>query len=100
MTTVYLEHDGGTFAIHARGHATGSTEVCAAISCLMYTVAGWLRNRPEIGGIHRLEDGDASIVFFDREAAARTAFELAQIGFLQLASTYPDYIRVEGAEKK
>lgn len=95
MTQVYLEHDGGTYAINARGHATGSTEVCAAVSCLLYTIAGWLNNRPEIGGIQRLEDGSASIVFFDREPSTKTVFELAQVGFLQLAASYPEYISVE-----
>lgn len=95
MTKVYLEHCAGTFYIYARGHATGSTEVCAAVSCLLYTIAGWLKNHPEIGGIHRLDDGDASIVFFDKEQSAKTVFELAQVGFLQLAQSYPDYISVE-----
>ena len=95
MTTVYLEHEGGTFAIHARGHATGSPEVCAAVSALMYTLAGWLKQHPEIGGIQRLDDGDASVVFFDRSDAAKTAFELADVGFRQLAASYPEYISVE-----
>lgn len=95
MTKIILEQESGSCVICARGHATGSAEVCAAVSCLLYTIAGWLNNNPQIGGIHRLDDGDAAISFITRDPSARTVFELAKVGFLQLAGSYPDYISVE-----
>lgn len=99
MTKVILEQESGSCVICARGHATGSTEVCAAVSCLLYTIAGWLNNNPKIGGIHRLDDGDAAISFITREPSAKTVFEMAKIGFLQLAASYPDYISVEISDR-
>ena len=94
MTQVHVERDthGGLVTISAKGHATGSTEVCAAVSMMLYTIAGWLHNHPDVGSVCRLEDGDASILYYDRSSETRTLYEFAEIGFRQLAASYPDYI--------
>ena len=87
--------DGGN-ELYAEGHATGSPEVCAAVSAILTTLAGWLSNnpdsidedvRPEID----LQPGDAYI-FCKGDARCNAVFEAAVIGLLQLQQSYPDYI--------
>ena len=84
MTRVTIYSDGSAREIIAEDHATGNVQVCAAVSTLLYSLAGWLINNSEHlhaapyvemqpGKSHLLLDGD-------REAAA--AFELVKIGFL------------------
>ena len=59
MTEVTL-HCGDSCSVRCRGHATGAPDVCAAVSCLMYTAAGWLHNTQEAELVfEKLESGDA-----------------------------------------
>lgn len=97
MTQVRLERDDfvGTASITAKGHATGSVEVCAAISCLLYTIAGWLQNSDFEGYMVGLKEGDACIMWYTLTDKADALYEFAEIGFKQLAASYPEYIRVE-----
>ena len=44
MTTGYAELEGGRCLLVLDGHATGSPSVCAAISGLVYALAGYLTN--------------------------------------------------------
>lgn len=94
MTQVYLEQDGQRYTVSCQGHATGSVEACAAVSCLVYTLAGWLRNTSVLVMKEKLEDGDALIQFCGG-AAAETAFDMICVGFLQLEAQYGDYISVD-----
>lgn len=93
MTKVYLEQDGKRYTVSCKGHATGSVEACAAVSCLVYTLAGWLRNSSVLGLEERLNDGDALIRYTGRDAA-ETAFDMICVGFLQLQAAYPQQIDV------
>ena len=45
VTKVYLEKDGGRYLVACQGHATGSVEMCAAISCLVQALDSWLERR-------------------------------------------------------
>lgn len=92
MTSVSLIHTRDVFSVTAIGHATGSTEVCAAVSCLMYTLAGWIAQNPE-RGVYDISDACASVALVGSEAA-EAIYELSRIGFLQLAESYPEFIRV------
>ena len=94
MTQVYLEQAGRKFMVKCQGHATGSVEACAAVSCLVYTLAGWLRNTSVLMVKEKLEDGDALIQFCGGDAA-ETAFDMICVGFLQLEAQYGDYISVD-----
>ena len=94
MTRVYLEQDGQRYTVSCNGHATGSVETCAAVSCLVYTLAGWLRNTSVLVLKETLEDGSATIQF-QCGAAAETAFDMIAVGFLQLQKQYPEYISVD-----
>lgn len=94
MTQVCLEQAGRKFMVKCQGHATGSVEVCAAVSCLVYTLAGWLRNTSVVRVAEKLEDGDVLIQFCGGDAA-ETAFDMISVGFLQLQEQYGDYISVD-----
>ena len=95
MTNVYLEQDGNRYTVSSQGHATGSPEVCAAASCLIYTLAGWLRNSTVVVLQERLdEDADAFLQYYSDGAGGETVFDMICVGFLQLAQQYPAYISV------
>ena len=94
MTQVYLEQDGRRFMVSCQGHATGSAEACAAVSCLVYTLAGWLHNTAVLVLKKKLEDGNALIQFSGNDAA-ETAFDMICVGFLQLQAQYGDFISVD-----
>lgn len=94
MTRVSLKQQGQRYTVSCKGHATGSPEVCAAVSCLTYTLAGWLRNTSVLVLEERLVDGDA-LIRYCGGAAAETAFDMICVGFLQLQQEYGDYISVD-----
>ena len=94
MTQVYLEQEGQRYTVSCQGHATGSVEACAAVSCLVYTLAGWLRNTSIPVLKEKLEDGKALIQFHGGDAA-QTAFDMITVGFLQLQAQYGDYIHAD-----
>ena len=95
MTAIYLEQDGDRYTVSAKGHATGSMEVCAAVSTLLYTLDAWLHNT-DLEVLHeRLEPGDALIEYAGPDADAQTAFDFVTVGFLQLAKSEPAAIKVE-----
>lgn len=76
------------------GHATGSVEVCAAVSTLVYTLLGYLKNADGVAVENaELADGYAEIEFSGGECA-RVAYELICIGFLQLAMAKGELIEV------
>lgn len=89
MVIAKIEEHGAERRIECKGHATGSEQVCAAISALMTALAGYLVNHnPQRINTIMLESGHNVIAF--RGAAA--AFEMTKIGLMQLAQSYPKYI--------
>ena len=98
MTKVNLEHDGNRYTVTCKGHATGSEAVCAAVSTLCYTLAGYLHNIPCEIEKEELLPGDARIVFYGKEQLAQAAFDMICVGFLQLAASYSDFVSVEMQE--
>jgi len=96
MTKVNLKQREQQYTVSCKGHATGSPEVCAAVSCLLYTLAGWLHNASVLVLQERLEDGDA-LIQYHGGAAAETAFDMICVGFLQLEQEYGSYISVDFA---
>ena len=109
MTNITIQASGGsggapgTFRLTAVGHATGSGPttgsggVCAAVSGLVYALGGYLKNLERAGAVELrtflLESGCAEL-----EAtgdAARAPFEMAAVGLLQIAASYPEQARAE-----
>lgn len=100
MTSVYCEKDGNRYIISARGHASGSPEVCAAISGIMYALLGYVKNAQDESTIaysDRVYSGDVAIEFRGGENA-RAVYDMAVIGLLQIEKSHPEYIRVERME--
>ena len=94
MTRVTLKEGGGRYSVVCEGHATGSVEVCAAVSTLVYTLLGYLKNADGVAVENaELADGYAEIEFSGGECA-RVAYELICIGFLQLAMAKGELIEV------
>ena len=91
MTRVHITYDPDRFTVTAKGHATGSPEVCAAVSGLVYALAGFLQG---FGAKSRLEAGDAEVECLS-SYETDLALEMAYVGFQQIAQQYPDYLQVE-----
>lgn len=98
MTKVYCERYGSCFKVRARGHAEGSPEVCAAISSLLYALAGYLENDKKITTISRkLDSGDVYISFYGG-IRAWTVYDMTLIGLMQIEKSHPDHIKVDCKE--
>lgn len=93
MSTVELTETRNEYSITARDHT--DPKMCAAISCLLYTAAGYITNNDEIiiQGIS-LEPGDAKLVWAGGRKA-RFLFDLMEIGFKQLQEGDPKNIFVK-----
>lgn len=95
MTKAYVEKESNGFHIMLIDHADGSPEVCAAISCLAYTLAGWLANNPGIKVWEKeLNPGFVSLRF-GRTTESEIAFDMMCIGLLQLENSFPEYVTVK-----
>ena len=94
MTRVTINKGEGRYLICCEGHATGSVKVCAAVSTLMYTLLGYLKNAGDITvESEELADGYAEVEFSGSESA-RVVFELISIGFMQLERAHPNFIQI------
>lgn len=101
MTRVYADMIPGAYLLRAEGHATGSTEVCAAVSGLLYALAGYLENAAEEGSVtclrRRMESADV-FLHYTGDQRAEAVFAMAVIGLKQLEKQYPELVQVEVAE--
>lgn len=102
MTRVYLEREGARYVVDVHGHAD-TEPLCAAISCLLYTLAGWLHNARCVRIVtERLDPGEARLEWRAETPLDRydsiTAFEMVEIGFLQIRESAPDSLSVEVQE--
>jgi uncharacterized protein YsxB (DUF464 family) len=93
MTEVIIRRDGQIFYVSAQGHATGSVEVCAAVSALMYTLDGYLNNAPVRIYEERFEPGDV-LLRFEGGVEAETAFNMTAVGLQMLELSFPDHVSV------
>ena len=101
MTKGYAARADGECCLTLQGHATGSVEVCAAISGIVYALAGYLKNAARKRCVQidemALHSGEVSIRFTGGQAE-NGAFEMAVIGLLQLEKQYPENICMEYRE--
>lgn len=90
MTRISTAVKGNRFTIRAVGHATGSVEVCAGVSAILYALAGYLINAPVKVHALRLESGEALLDF----EGGGEAFQMAVIGLAQMGERFPGYLQV------
>lgn len=110
MTRVLISHeamrgDGWEQIVHilcAKGHATGSETVCAAISATLYGLSGYLVNLRENGQAFESQNemggGNVFLAYWgegdEDDLRIRSAYDMTEITLKQLAQAYPKYIRV------
>ena len=102
MTSVYAERSGHRCILSAQGHATGSEQVCAAVSGLLYALAGYLTNaiRERYIEFYKNEMEDGSVLLdFNGDEATTAAFTMTVIGLQQIAQSYQDFLQVEYREE-
>lgn len=92
MTHVQIKHVGEKSTIICEGHATGSREMCAAVSCLVYSTIGWLNNSDCIHA-EQIKPGYAEISFAGKGTDVLCQF--LTVGFLQLEQYDSEHISVE-----
>lgn len=98
MTNAYMEVDGNQFFMNLDGHATGREDVCAAVSCIAVTLAGYAVNAQREGRVKilKMDLGDAKAILECRgDEQFSGAFEAATIGLLQLQNQFPEQVFVE-----
>ena len=96
MTDVIFCRDGAFWTMQATGHATGSPEVCAAVSTLVQTLETAL---DVIGADERqvdIEDGWAEITA--RGLGVTMVYECIRASFMRLAAGAPEYVTVQDVD--
>ena len=94
MTKVLAKNGNGRYYIKADGHATGSPIVCAAISGIIYALAGYLGNSESIRCEEiKLSDGSAELEFYGGDDA-EAVYMMTVIGLMQIEEQHPEYIEV------
>ena len=93
--------DGGfTYRIEAKDHATGSPEVCNAISGIMYGIVGYMMNRDDIEKSYKLEkdqkspEAMAECWVHGTDEGIDAIWHFFVITILQIEQSYPRYIDV------
>lgn len=94
MTTITLK-ETDEFLVKVEGHATGSQQVCSAVSALVYTLAGYLDNEGiELTEFRINEEEPSAIVRFPKTPKSEVAFDMVSIGFSMMESSYGDFLRI------
>ena len=94
MINIKIEKKGDEYEIKAEGHAMfcpGNDIVCASVSCLFYTLLGFLGNCKGVCHSFEMKSGDAHIL---AKGDMEQAFEMFVIGLLQIEKSYPDNVKV------
>lgn len=86
----------GMHDLRITGHAdhsdNGNDIVCAGVSAITYTLLGFLANT-DANPSTFVDRGDCIIMCYDTDPI-HTAFEMALIGYMQIAKAYPDNVTV------
>jgi len=99
MTTLRYLKDEHIHLLMLDGHANygeaGADIVCAGISAISYTLMGYLENLKSEGlwATYRADAGSVAIECL-RHPKADAAFDMAIIGYAQIANKYPDNLSI------
>ena len=103
MTKGRILWDGKTMSLELDGHASGSEAVCAGVSAIVGALAGYLVNHiSDMASppVIRLDSGKARIRVQHPDLRLQTAFDMAEIGLLQTAEQYPEYLKMKILRKE
>lgn len=92
MTRATARKDGDRYTLLIRNHATGSSEVCAAVSGIAFALAGYLENARDVLTEldYTLSEANADFRFAGGKEA-ETAWSMAVIGLKQIEASNPEY---------
>lgn len=93
MIVIKIERSKEATIITANGHALynpGNDIVCSAVSCLMYTLIGYLANS-DIESQYNIDSGNAKVII---KGNAEECVKMITVGFLQLEKRYPKNVKV------
>jgi len=95
MTKVNITSSNNTISLVAIDHATGSQQVCTAISTLLYTLEGWLINNPASNKNHssQMKDGYAFIEYEMLDEKCKAVTSAVVFGLMQIENSFPEYIQ-------
>ena len=85
---------------HAGYSSDGNDIVCAGVSAVVYALLGFLHNLPDNGKrlTDRVESGETVIFWQGDNVESSCAFRMAEIGLLQIAQRYPEYVTFADAD--
>ena len=96
MTDVIYSRSGTDHLLVLRGHAgyadRGADIVCAGLSAITYTLMGFLQNNEEKASMR--EEPGMCIIICPAGDRVDAAFEMAVIGYMQIAKQYPDNVTI------
>ena len=101
MVKVYAESDGNRYLLSVQDHATGSEQVCAAVSALVYAFAGYVRNAKENrkAMVYNMKlDSGKALIHCHGDRDVGTAFDTVVLGLKQVEAGNGEYIQVEIGE--
>lgn len=105
MTNVYVERDGNRYLISADGHA-GDRDVCNMITGIMYAFAGYVENMEAAGeaaifnavypqSTEEAAELNGKMLFeVSGDERVEAAYDMAVIGLVQLAASFPENVSV------
>lgn len=105
MTRITASYDwqAGQCSLEVLDHAAGSVQVCAAISALVYALAGYIKNAEHSAAVlvqeNTVEKANARFRFMAGDEGCG-AFLAVAIGLMQIAKQYPAYASMEFLENK
>lgn len=99
MTHANIEIQGRNYLLTLDGHAgynPGRDIVCAGISAIVYTLAGYLYNAGD--HVNQMKNNILTpghvCILCSGDAFVREAYRMAAIGLAQIAAEYPDHLTI------
>lgn len=94
MIRIDYKREGKHHTLTVQGHAgydaNGKDIVCAGVSAISYALLGYLHNAGCVVADAKTESGDLGIACW----GGNEAFDMAMIGYLQIAKKYPQCVDV------
>lgn len=97
MIRVNYLRDGGNHKLSVQGHAGwsqhGNDIVCAGVSSISFALLGYLHHAGSDIAEAQADSGNLRIECSGGESVA-AAFDMAMVGYLQIAKKYPQHVDV------